>query len=265
MVSLIVDDMPVVPVARAAVHQLQAPRVTRITVIALLTRLDLTARLPELTWDRSLGWLTAGDEQARVAMNTMSGGLRFSLRPLADEQGNVTTPAARLEEVARAFLSQFGRPTEPLALERITHLREQAVSVTGEVSEVTTLDAGLIFRRSVDDLPVIGPGGFVMVRIGPDEKVVGGREVWRPVAERGPVLDLRGPDQAIELLRQHLESLGFEGEVQVRQSFFGYEERGIDELQRRLEPAYAFKVVIPRDGIDYKTVVVLSALQPAVA
>lgn len=265
MVSLVLDEEPEVPVTRAAVHELGAPRVTRLSVIAMLARLAQTARLPDLGWDRSLGWLTAGDERVRVAMNTRSGGLRYGLRPLAELQGDVTTSESRLEEIARAFLDRFGRPAEPLALERITHLHAQTSTVAGEVSEVATLDAGLIFRRTVDDLPVIGPGGFAMVRIGSDEEVVGGRQVWRPIAERGPMHDLRRPEQAVELLRQRLESAGVEGEVRVRKAFFGYEEHGIEEPQRRLEPAYAFRIEVPGEEADHKAVIVISALEPAVA
>lgn len=37
----------------------------------------------------------------------------------------------------------------------------------------STLDAGLIFTRTVEELPVVGPGGMVMVKIGTDESVVG--------------------------------------------------------------------------------------------
>ncbi len=266
MVSLVLDETPELPVARAAVHELGVRRVTRTTVISMVARLELTARLSSLSWDRSPGWLTAGDDQVRVAMNTRSGGLRYSLRPLAEQQGNVTASDSRLEEIARAFLTGFGGPAEPLGLERITHLHAQTTStLTGEVSEVTTLDAGLVFRRTVDDLPVIGPGGLVMIRIGSDEQVVGGREVCRPITATGPPLDLRSPDDAIELLRQRLESLGFEGEAVVRRAFFGYEERGIEELQRRLEPAYAFLVEFAGDDVDSKTAVVVPALQPAVA
>lgn len=265
MVSLVLEQVPERPVARAAVHQLGEPRVSRITVLAMLARLGLTERLPGLEWDRSMGWLTAGDERVRVAMNTRSGGLRYSLRPLAELRGDVTTPAPRLEEIARAFLSRFGRPAVPLGLEAITHLHAQTSTVDGHVSEVQKLDAGLVFRRTVDDLPVIGPGGFAMVRIGSDDEVIGGREVCRPLTERGPSVDLRSPDEAVELLRQRLDAVGIEGEARVPEAFFGYEERGIDDLQRRLEPAYAFGVEVPGEEADHKAMVVIPALEPAVA
>lgn len=265
MISLVLDETPELPIARAAVHELGVRRVTRTTVVSMLGRLELLARLSSLVWDRSPGWLTAGDQQVGVAMNTRSGGLRYSLRPLAEQQGDVTISDTRLEEIAREFLSGFG-PAEPLGLERVTHLRAQSGTVMGEVSEVATLDAGLVFRRTVDDLPVIGPGGSVMVRIGSDEQVVGGREVCRPVTATGPPLDLRSPDEAVELLRQRLEVLGFQGEAVVRRAFFGYEERGIEEVQRRLEPVYAFLAELAGDDdVDSKTAVVVSALPPVVA
>ena len=266
MITLIPDAMPELPVARAAVQELGTPRVGRIVLVSMLNHLELIGRLSGFSWARDQGWLTASDEQVQVAINAKSGGIRYSLRPLAEEPGgNMVSSAARLEEIAREFLVHLGRPSEPLSLERITHLHAQTSTVDGELSNVATLDAGLIFRRSVDELPVIGPGGFAMVRIGTDEKVVGGREVCRPIVGRGPMLDLRSPENAIEVLLERLEARGLDGEVRVRSALFGYEERGIEELQRGLEPSYAFQVEKMGEAVDYKTVEVISALLPSVA
>jgi hypothetical protein len=263
-VSLIVDEQPQLPVPQAAVHALGASRVGRLTVIALLTRLGLAGRLADLGWEHRGGWVTAGDEQAHVAMNVNSGGVRFTLRPMDELAGDVAIPDARLEEIARGFLDQLGRPADPLVLERITHLHVQTSSATGELSAVERLDAGLVFRRTVDDLPVIGPGGLAMVRIAADEAVIGGREICRPVTGRGPVIGLRSPESALDELRRRLESRGFEGEATVHRSLFGYEELGIEQVQHRLAPAYAFQVELPGNGVDDKTVEVIPAGQPAV-
>ena len=70
-----------------------------------------------------------------------------------------------------------------------------------------TLDAGLIFTRTVDDLPVIGPGGMAMVKVGTDEAVVGGREIWRPVLRRASQVNLRTPDEAVDLLRGQMKTM----------------------------------------------------------
>jgi hypothetical protein len=266
MITLRLDAMPELPVARAGVHEVSAQPVSRVTVLSMLRRLALTDRLPDLEWERTQDWLIAGDQRVRVAMNASSGGIRYNLRPLAEEQGqSITSSEERLEEIARDFLDRLGRPAEPMTLDRITHLRAQTSSPDGELSEVATLDAGLIFRRTVDDLPVVGPGGLAMVRVGTDDVVVGGREVWRPIVQSGPPLDLLRPDNAVDLLRVRLESRGLDGDARVRTAVFGYEERGIEERQLRLEPCYAFLIEFYGDTADYKTVEVISALPPSVA
>ncbi len=83
---------------------------------------------------------------------------------------------------------------------------------------------------------------MVMVKIGTDESVVGGREIWRPVLQRGEKVKLRSPDESNELLQLRLKKWGVDGEVHVRKARMGYAELGIEEKQRYLEPCYAYVV-----------------------
>ncbi|MGR0221539.1 hypothetical protein [Agromyces sp. ZXT2-6] len=266
MIILTLDEMPELPVAHARVHEVKAQPVSRVSVLSMLRRLMLIDRLADLEWNREQDWLIAGDQRVRVAMNARSGGIRYSLRALADEQGqNITSSVGRLEEIARDFLVRLGRPAGPTTMERVTHLHAQTSSPVGQLSEVATLDAGLIFRRTIDGIPAIGPGGRAMVRIGTDDVVVGGREVWRPIVRSGPPVDLVRPDTAVDMLQRRLEARGLDGEARVRSALFGYEERGIGERQQRLEPSYAFLIEFYGDNVDYRTAEVISALPALVA
>ena len=130
---------------------------------------------------------------------------------------------------------------------------------TGSVSEPSTLDAGVLFTRTVDELPVVGPGGVAMVKIGTDETVVGGREVWRPLAGRGSTVPLRTVEEATDLLRSSLKRSGTDGELHVRKARLGYAEAGIEATQRYLEPCYAFLVETVGGLVDSKQVVVIPA------
>jgi hypothetical protein len=95
----------------------------------------------------------------------------------------------------------------------------------------------------VDELPVVGPGGMVMVKIGTDETVVGGREIWRPIIGRGAAVPLRTPDEATTLLKQSLRKRGLDGVIRVTNASLGYAELGIEWQQRVLEPCYAYELV----------------------
>jgi hypothetical protein len=258
--SLTFDEMPEMVAEWAAIHELRVPPLDRRAVAGLLDRMGLADRRSGFTWEKHLNWLTTGDERTTVAINELSGGLRYRLRPLQDEPGQeVTTAPSRLEEIARGFLDQLGRPAEPVALERITYLRAQAAGRDGSPSTRSTLDAGLVFTRTVDELPVIGPGGVAMVKIGTDETVVGGREIWRPIVRRGTKVKLRTPDESIELLRSRLSASGADGEVHVRKARQGYSELGIEQDQRYLEPCYAFVIESVGGVVESKKVEVIPA------
>jgi hypothetical protein len=260
MFSLTMDETPELLADQAAIHELAVAPVDQPSIVKLLVRLGLEKRLRELTWERSQNWITAGDPQATLSVNELSGGLRYRLRPLVDEPGTeVKTSAERLEQIARGFLEQLGRPADPLVLERITYLHVKTGDSTGEESASSTLDAGLIFTRVVDDLPVVGPGGMVMVKIGTDESVVGGREIWRPVLRGGEKVRLRTPDEANELLRLRLKKWGVAGPVHVRKARMGYAELGIEERQRYLEPCYAYVVETEGGLVPSKRVEVIPA------
>jgi hypothetical protein len=243
MFSLTMDETPQMLADKAAIIELTVVPVDRPSIVQLLVRLGLEKRLRELAWERSQNWINTGDGQVTLSVNELSGGLRYRLRPLVDEPGTeVKTSAAKLEEIARRFLKQLGRPADPLALERITYLHVKTGDSNGEASASSTLDAGLFFSRVVDDLPVIGPGGRVLVKIGTDETVVGGREIWRPILKRGEKVNLRTPDEANELLQLRLKKWGVEGSVHVRKARMGYGELGIEAQQRYLEPCYEYIV-----------------------
>ncbi len=257
-------EVPSLPVQQASVVDVSANRVGPGAMIELLRRLDLPAS--ELELDRVQGWLAAADDRVCVAMNGRSGGFRYSLRPLDEEPGrDITTSPQGLEDVARTFLGGLGRPAEPLQLGHISYLRGQSVSANGTVlSAVETLNAAVTFQRFIEDIPVIGPGGCASVRVGTDGTVVGGSEVWRPVTASRPPAELIQPDEAVAQVVQRLSARGLDGEIVVRKAQFGYEELGINTVQRQLRPCFAFLLVVPGD-MPFKTVEVIPAIRPQLA
>lgn len=258
--SLKFDEKPEMVARSAAIQEVGVPPVDRGTIVGLLDRMGLKNPASGFTWETNLHWMTMEDPRTAISINKLSGGLRYRLRPLAEEPGrDVTTSAARLEEIARRFLDQLGRPDQPLVLDRITYLHMETAAPSGSLLARSTLDAGLVFTRTVDDLPIVGPGGIAMVKIGTDETVVGGREIWRPIVRRGPKLNLRTAEESIELLGRQLRASGVDGVVYVRKARLGYNELGIEEEQRYLEPCYAFVIETSGAPVDWKKVVVIPA------
>jgi hypothetical protein len=244
VLSLVINAVPEMIARTASIIELGIAPADQPTIAGLIDRLGMGERLSAFEWDREVNWIRASDGRTMFSANEISGGLRYKFRPLEEEPGtDVTSAESRLEQIARGFLVRMERPLEPLALQAITYLRTETQTPTGEVAERATLDAGLIFKRTVDELPVIGPGGTVMIKIGTDETVTGGREIWRPLVRRGEAVSLRAPDEAIDLLRQRLRNRGLDGVITVRNAALGYGELGIESQQKFLEPCYAFELV----------------------
>jgi hypothetical protein len=121
------------------------------------------------------------------------------------------------------------------------------------------LDAGVIFTRMIDELPVVGLGGLAMVKVGTDDTVVGGREIWRPILQRGSKVPLRSPAEAMNLLENRLKRDRLEGDYYVCKAWQCYNESGIEEAQRHLEPCYVFVIESLGNEFDTKKVVVIPA------
>jgi hypothetical protein len=259
--SLTFEEKPEVIAKEAAIHELHVPPVTVRSVIDLLERMGLTERIEGLVWYRDLNWITASDDKVTVSCNEVSGGLQYRLRPLADESGRDVADDSTVESIAREYLKRIGRPNEeqPLHLERVTHLHSQTADAKGKSSTPSKLDAGVIFTRKIDELPVVGTGGFAMVKIGTDNAVVGGREVWRPIARSGSKVALRSAAEAMDLLETKLKRVGLDGDYYVCKAWQCYHESGIEEVQRHLEPCYLFVVESFGKQFDTKKGVVIPA------
>ena len=262
MFSLTFHEEPKAIAKQASIHETSAPSVSTRTVMDLLGRMGLHNRIDGLSWERELNWITASDDEITVSCNEVSGGLQYRLRPLSDEPGrSINTDEAKLEQIARDYLSQIGRPAgdEALHLGKVTYLYCQTADTNGKASDPSKLDAGVIFTRIIDELPVVGAGGVAMVKIGTDDTVVGGREVWRSISKSGSKVSLRSPSEAMRLLETKLKHSGLKGEWAVRRAWQGYVESGIEEAQRHFEPCYAFVIESINALFDTKKVVVIPA------
>ena len=186
VLTLTMDEVPEMVARKASIIELTVSPVDQRALVKLLANLDMRERLREFAWDRDLNWITVSDGRTTLSGNERSGGIRYCLRPLESEPGTkISTSPSRLEAIARGFLDRLGRPSDRMTLDRITYLRMESGTAYGEISARATLDAGLIFTRTVDDIPVIGPGGMAMVKVGTDEAVVGGERSGGPFSGAG--------------------------------------------------------------------------------
>jgi hypothetical protein len=139
----------------------------------------------------------------------------------------------------------------------VTHLRTAGRDAgTGELQE-QVLDAGVVFRRTLESTPVDGPGGLAMIHVDPAGEVVGFRIVWRPVAEAVGEVRIRPPDEAREAIAAIAR--GVRGDLRVTKASFAYFEHGVSDRQRFLQPAYAMVYVVQDEEVAFKSAHVVAA------
>lgn len=194
--------------------------------------------------------MTLQDGPFVVALHRRSGGLTYR-----DRRWTVT-PETRFDlddrrsvAIARAFVRKARLLPDAgarLVVAGVTHLRMRGGPPGGEPGPEALLDAGVVFRRQVEGVPVIGPGGLVMVNLSGDGTVVGADRVWRALGRRAGQADLVDLERAIGRLRAIYARKDLLGAARVTRMEFGYFEAGVHDTQAYLEPAYAFIIEIER-------------------
>jgi hypothetical protein len=139
----------------------------------------------------------------------------------------------------------------------VTHLRTAGRDAgEGELQE-QILDAGVVFRRTLEGAPVDGPGGLAMIHVDSAGEVAGFRIVWRPVAEAVGEVRIQPPDEAREAIAAIAK--GVRGDLRVTKASFGYFEHGVSDRQRFLQPAYVMVYVVQDEEVAFKSAHVVAA------
>lgn len=261
------QKLPADTPAGLKVFKLEKARVDQRRLSNILSYLGLASDPGGPRWRSEGGWTTAESDDTRLSINQRSGAIRFwnRLKPPGHPEPSFSIGEARLVFIARNFLTKTGLvdlPADQLKPLKITYLRVQTMSVKGKSSEPKILDAGVIFGREIDGVPVSGPGGFAMINIASDESVVGGTVVWRRLGKSLGTVKVLKPDYALNELGRNFRLQGIDRLVHVVKSEFCYFERGENDAQFYLEPAYAFvyEYETKQNRFPYKSAMVVPAI-----
>jgi hypothetical protein len=199
---------------------------------------------------RIADWISADYGQLGLIYQQASGAVQASVRT-ADagvSEGNTQFPIKdeRVVEIACVFLGKahlVDDEVSKLKVGKITHLQRQLASSDG-VGPPEILDAGVVFTRVIDETPVVGPGGHVMVKVLPNEAIAGASRVFRRRGPKVGAVRVKPPNDALAEFEQRLQrDRHLDGRVRVLRAQFGYFEAGRSQRQRLFEPAYAFVFV----------------------
>lgn len=262
------NNLPAAVPSKLKIFSLEKARADESLLVNVLSRLGLVGGFSGFRWRNNGGWTTTESKDARVSINQRSGAVRFWTR--LNDRGLLKTPFSidepHLAFIARSFLKKTGlvdTPVEQLKVPKIAYLRMQTGSVKGKVTTPKILDAGVIFGREIDGVPVSGPGGYVMINVAPDESVGAGTKVWRRLGATLGMANVLKPAYAINELSRRLRLENIDRPVRVLKAEFCYFERGENDEQNYLEPAYAFiyEYETKMNRFPYKSAMVIPAIQ----
>ena len=102
-----------------------------------------------------------------------------------------------------------------------------------------------------------------MINVAPDESVIAGTKVMRRLGATLRMSKILKPEYAINALSRRLRLQKIDRPVTVLKAEFCYFERGENDVQRYLEPAYAFvyEYETKVNHFPYKTTMVIPAIQ----
>jgi hypothetical protein len=244
--------------ASLPVYRLASPQAGTSQVATMSQRFGLTGKMRDFL--SSDEWTSYQEGRFRVSVHRKSGALRYVNRDKfgVEPKNDFKLSDKESERVAKEFLERSKvHPTKQLQLHKVTHLRSAVSDIKGKDKVERVLDAGVIYRRVVDETPVEGPGGFAMVHVDPEKDVIGMRSVWRPTSQREARVKIMPVDQAVEAFEKLLS--GVKGDVTVRRASFGYFEQSESDKQSYLEPAYVFLYVVQNGEVAHKSIEVIAA------
>lgn len=228
----------------------------------LAKQLDLSGTAAEVCVSDE--WTVHQEGAFELRLHARSGGFVYQHREQFGYHGEdraFELSDEEAEEIARSFLERTGL----LALDetrrlRVTHLVTQGGDRDGrEMQKPVVLDAGVLFGRTIADVPVDGPGGKAMIHVGAEGQVVGFRSVWRGIADVVDDATILPPDLAYAAMEEIAGKV--RGDVLVTAASFGYFEQGMDDAQRFLQPAYAMIYVVRDEEVAFKSAEVVAATE----
>jgi hypothetical protein len=131
-----------------------------------------------------------------------------------------------------------------IVLLQVTRLNVGVVEQQTGWAEERIVDMGIAFQRTIDNVPVEGPGGKVIVYIDHKGDLTGVDRIWREIQDvYQPDVELKSPESAQQ------DVVRFWGEqesglITIENIRFGYFELGWDGEQRYLQPAYVLPLTL---------------------
>jgi hypothetical protein len=250
---------------RLNIYRLVAPSVTEAALRDLAGRFGLAGARKSGTFHADPTRMSLIDGPHAVMLYRDSGGLRYRDRSrwqIDDGKSNVKLSDGAAVEAAREVIRSLGlAPLKECELLKVSRLHVGTLAREGEKRDERIIDAGVVFRRTIDGVPVDGPGGMVIVYLDHNAQMTGVDRIWR---ERGKVLRPVRALRPIESVSAEVERVLGEregGRIETRDLRFGYFEYGWRDRQAAIQPAFVALLTLysPDERIHRRTVYATAA------
>lgn len=233
---------------RTQIFRLAPPVVNRRTLLQLARRFGMKGNLQNGIFQEDASRLTYTERSFELVLYRASGGLRFhdnARWQVDDGKSHVTFDDAVAVEIARRHLTDLKViPLQECELLQVTRLNVGVVEQRTGYAEQRVVDLGIAFRRIIDDVPVEGPGGKVIVYVDHNGDLTGIDRLWREIHDvYQSDVELRSPESAQQDVVRYWGEQG-SGRIDIEDIRFGYFELGWDDPQRYLQPAYVLPLTI---------------------
>lgn len=186
--------------------------------------------------------LVYNEGQFRIEARKQSGALWYLDEKRFLAGGPLDKPTFTEERaviLAEAFLrSSRLMPEDGVYVEQVRHLSDLAISADGKERVSRVVDTEVLFRRTIDGVPVNGPGSIITVYLDNEGQVTGCYKLWREI-ETEPVGTVKtvGPKSALAQIEANYDRQA-QVFIGVEDLQFGYFAQGPGEAQAYLQPAY---------------------------
>jgi len=249
------DTLPVFRLAEPATFPESAKQLA-----GLASNIGLTGRPSQTCYSED--WTSHDEGLFNLSIHSQSGGIigRHHERYGRPQTETFELDDDKASEIASGFLERSQLvDMKDATIRKVTHLRMAGGAPDSEERTEQTIDAGVIFGRSIEGVQVDGPGGLIMINVDGEGEVAGFRSVWRSVADRGKEVRILDAGQAYEAMQRIADQV--RGDTTVIKASFGYFELGILDRQRFLQPAYSMVYTVTNGEVTYKSAEVVAAAE----
>ncbi len=256
------------PKVETQIYALAAPAATPKTLLAFAKGFGVESKRAVQAQDKVKLTYTAG--QHVLTLFRASGALRYQDQTrwqMDDGKSNLEISDAEAAKLALSHITKHKlASTKECTLLKVSRLTVGDANVDAKRGNERIVDVGVAFQRTIGGVPVDGPGGKLIVYLNYERELTGFDRIWRPTkAVQAAVPELRSPRLAeadmLRYWRRHNSA-----RIDVYDMRFGYFERGYEEGQRVLQPAYIMllSLVSTNERISMKTAHVFPAAANAV-